>query len=1058
VSTRSATSEPGAEEPPRRPGLSCVYCAGHHESASEVRACWERSRASALPGLLTPETEAEAGRGDEPDESRSRQRVGSAIPRPARPPEDQGRAGGHTDRGPARRERPENPADIWLGAPPPLLGRSVVIGPGQEPPAAWRQCDRATEGLEELEAAWRERRPLVITLEEDQPFGEPSRRGSAPREAAEDEVENRPVWSLSPGFAFSSERRIHASFANAIDARAACLRWPLAEEAIGLGARAATSGGDVILPDNSLAYCDGGPLGWLGPIDGVPVIPRIALASGSLIPFGVNRTDATLAPDQLAAVLHEGGAARIIAPAGSGKTRVLTERARHLLRAWHLPARALTLVAFNKRAAEEMVERTADLAELDVRTLNSLGLQIISSSERVATIDEAAVRSILDSLVDLPHRANTDPAAAWIEALSAVRLGLRPPAVVEAEFGGDVDGLREVFEAYRQVLGARHLVDFDEQIYRAIEILLVDPAARRRARGAGRVLLVDEFQDLTPAHLLLIRLLAGPEGAVFGVGDDDQTIYGYSGASPEWLIDYRSYFRTAGSHCLEVNYRCPVRVVEAARTLLTHNGRRVEKLIVAAPDRLSSEEELEVRTEQDELGATLETVAGLIATGVGPAEIAVLSRVNVSLAPVQVGLVHAQIPVRPAIDLSYLSRNGVQAALGWLRLAVAEDGRLSASDLALAARRPSRALSPKVVEWIAEQHGMSGLRKLAGRLKARDRDKVLDFVAGLEAVRGAARSGSTVAVLGAVRDEIGLGRAMELLEASRRRLDRSAQTDDLAALLALGALHPEPEGFEAWLRESLSEPGSKNGVVLSSIHRVKGREWPHVILHGVSTGLMPHRLAEDVEEERRIFHVGLTRGSETVHVVAGMPASPFLAELFEPAGAIAPSQDQPPALGPTRRSTGPRHRVVSRSAPSEPAVVAVVGLVFDHGGHRYTVRSVGEDSVTATLGRATVHLRYGELVSLEGRLSRLCRPSPSPEVIDRVREALRSWRADRARAEAKPAYVYLSDRTLEALCTAQPSSLAALASVKGIGPSKLDAYGEELLALIAHSSGEAESG
>ena len=310
---------------------------------------------------------------------------------------------------------------------------------------------------------------------------------------------------------------------------------------------------------------------------GRPWSPGWRSLAGSLVPFGANVTDAALAPDQLEAVVHPGGAARIIAPAGSGKTRVLTERARHLLRRWRLPGRAVTLVAYNKRAADEMRERTPDLPDLQVRTLNSLGLSIVTRSAPVTTIDESEVRRILDGLVDLPRRANTDPAVAWIEALSAVRLGPQAPAEVEAEFGGDVDGLPEVFDRYRRLLADRRLVDFDEQVYRAIEVLLTDPAARRAARPSCRALLVDEFQDLTPAHLLLVRLLAGPEGAVFGVGDDDQTIYGYSGASPEWLIDFRRFFPTAGEHPLHVNYRCPVSVVEAARTLLTHNQRRVPK-------------------------------------------------------------------------------------------------------------------------------------------------------------------------------------------------------------------------------------------------------------------------------------------------------------------------------------------------------------------------------------------------------------------------------------------------------------------------------------------------
>ena len=904
------------------PTVACIYCGGRHARVVDVRACWERSQ-----------------QGDVPD----------ASP----PPVAQG----------------EGAVGAGWG---PLLGRSVVVRPGQAPPDAWSGCDRAAPDVDELEEAWRQRRPLVIEV---------------PVEPPGDEIERRPVLSLPPSFAFAGERLAHATFANAVDARSATLRWRWADEAVRLGA---TAGGpaDVVLPDGRPALCDGGPLEWRADMAGAAVVPRVALLAGSLVPYGTNETEAALAPDQLAAVTHAGGAARIIAPAGSGKTRVLTERARHLLRRWNLPGRAVTLVAFNRRAAEEMTERTPDLPELQVRTLNALGLSLVNRSGLASTIEERDVRSILDSLVALPRRANTDPAAAWIEALSAVRLGLQDPAAVEAEFGGDVDGLPEVFERYRAVLADRGVLDFDEQVYRSIEILLTDPAARRSARASCRLLLVDEFQDLTPAHLLLIRLLAGPDGAVFGVGDDDQTIYGFSGASPEWLIGYRRFFPTAGERALEVNYRCPVPVVEAARTLLSHNRRRVAKTIVAPPGRSSSGTELEVVSEGDALASTVATVESLIGGGAAPRDVAVLTRVNASLAPVQVALGHHGVPVRAAVDESYLSRGGVQASLAWLRLAVSGAQRLKGADIAFAARRPSRALSPRVIEWMGEQRGVAGLERLATRVGARDEQKVLAFAADVAMVQDAASSGTTADVLRAVRDRVGLDQAMQLLEGSRRRLDRSAQTDDLDALVALAALHPDPGGFESWLRRSLRRPGDVEGVMLATIHSVKGREWPHVVAHDVSAGLLPHRLAADVEEERRVFHVALTRGSASVTVVGGQAPSPFLAEL-------------------TEEWTPSRAPVAQRPARALAAV----------GGGEPPARS-------------------GPAVP------------PAGAAVDRARDALRAWRSERARAERKPAYVYLNDETLEAIAAAMPSSATGLSRIKGIGPAKLEAYGDDILALL----------
>ena len=130
--------------------------------------------------------------------------------------------------------------------------------------------------------------------------------------------------------------------------------------------------------------------------------------------------------------------------------------------------------------------------------------------------------------------------------------------------------------------GSRGVVDFDEQVLLAIELLLGDGAFRRAQQARHRHLLVDEFQDLTPAHVLLIRLLSTPRFDVFGVGDDDQVIYGHAGASPRFLTDFGRYFPAAAEHALEVNYRCPPAVVDAASHLLTRNRVRVVKQVRAA--------------------------------------------------------------------------------------------------------------------------------------------------------------------------------------------------------------------------------------------------------------------------------------------------------------------------------------------------------------------------------------------------------------------------------------------------------------------------------------------
>ncbi|HYA67442.1 MAG TPA: ATP-dependent DNA helicase UvrD2, partial [Acidimicrobiales bacterium] len=788
------------------------------------------------------------------------------------------------------------------------------------------------------------------------------------------------------------------------------------------------------------------------------VVHRISLEHGAIGTIGGNDpTGVALAADQLAAVAEPSAGARIIAPAGSGKTRVLTERARLLLGRWGLPAAAIAMVAFNTRAADEMRERLSDVPDVRVRTVNALGLRLSGSP---STIDEAEVRRLLGGLVTFPKRAETDPMAPWIEALGRVRLGLRDPADVEGELP-DVSGLDHVARAYRARLADRGVVDFDEQVTGAIERLLGDPVFRQRSQRYARVLLVDEFQDLTPAHLLLIRLLSGPAGSVFAVGDDDQTIYGYAGATPRWLVEFGRWFPGAAEHALEVNYRCPAPVVTAASNLLTRNRVRVAKTILAARPGGGAESTLAtafppalsiLAGDAGPATRTADRVLRLVDSGAAPADVAVLSRVNASLAPVQVLLRARGLPVQGGVDHRFLRRGGVRAALAWLAVATAPEGALPATELRESARRPKRAMSASLLDLVSKKTSIAALYALADWLdekgNAREATRVRNLAGDIGLARSAAALGTTAAVLDVLRTRIGDGG----LDASAGALDQwsrgagAAHGDDLAALAELGDLEPDPSRFPAWLGEQLLSPGQPGGVTLASIHAVKGREWPHVVMHHATNGLLPHRLSEDLEEERRVFHVALTRCRLSASIVPGSPPSPFLLELGEP----VPS-DQ--GLGPSapRRTPERRTRATQPKRPDArrtEVLVASAGSRFTHGGHEHRVVEIAGDGAVSVLGEgpATTTTRFGTTVTVAGRAMVLAHPR-FPDAWNR----LRKWRTQRA--AGKPAYVVFDDETLGVVATTLPTTEAGLLGISGIGPVKLETYGDDLIDLAEELRG-----
>ena len=238
--------------------------------------------------------------------------------------------------------------------------------------------------------------------------------------------------------------------------------------------------------------------------------------------------------------------------------------------------------------------------------------------------------------------------APYLEALSAIRLQLMEPAVAEGIFP-DAAGIGDGFDRYRAALVQAGALDFDEQIYRAIEILVTQPDARETARTRCRALLVDEFQDLNPAHLLLLRLLSAPGFDCFGVGDDDQVLYGYSGATPKFLIDFSDYFPGATPYALETNYRCPPAVVDGASSLLSYCSERIPKVIRSARarrrrrrtvcDPSPADGLVMLQDPQDQLATTTVRVIGeWLTAGHDPTDMAVLARVNSALLPVLVGL------------------------------------------------------------------------------------------------------------------------------------------------------------------------------------------------------------------------------------------------------------------------------------------------------------------------------------------------------------------------------------------------------------------------------------
>ncbi|MET9084635.1 ATP-dependent DNA helicase UvrD2 [Streptomyces sp. NPDC004237] len=719
-----------------------------------------------------------------------------------------------------------------------------------------------------------------------------------------------------------------------------------------------------------------------------------AATHSSLFPQAPESADAVLEgldPEQreVATALH--GPVCVLAGAGTGKTRAITHRIAYGVRAGILQPSSVLAVTFTNRAAGEMRGRLRQLGAQGVqaRTFHSAALR------QLQFFWPKAIGGSLPRLVDRKIQLVADAAAAcrirldrgelrdvtaeieWSKVTQTVPADYAP-AVVKAgrESPRDPAEIAQIYSVYEDLKRDRAVIDFEDVLLLTVAVLQDRHDIADQVRAQYQHFVVDEYQDVSPLQQRLLELWLGDRDSLCVVGDASQTIYSFTGATPDHLLDFRTRHPGATVVKLVRDYRSTPQVVHLANGLLAQaRGRAADHRLELVSQRPAGPEPVhtEYTDEPAEAEGAARRIRELVDSGVPAAEIAVLFRTNAQSETYEQALADAGVPYQLRGAERFFDRPEVRKAGVALRAAA----RFGGNDALL----DDTVDLPSQVRAVLSGEGWTTTPP-AGSGAVRERWESLAALVNLAQDVAAARPAATLA-------------------------DFVAELDE---------------------RANAQHAPTVQGVTLASLHSAKGLEWDAVFLVGVAEGMMPITYAktdEQIEEERRLLYVGVTRARERLYVSWSLSRTPGGRPNRRPSRFL--DGLRPGSTGTVGRGGGAGTGGVERGFSGGPGQVAP----------RRTQRTPARCRVC---GRTLTDAGEMKLMRCDG--------CPS-DMDEGLYERLREWRADQARLSGQPAFCVFTDRTLMAIAESAPDDDRELARIPGVGMRKLNRYGADVLAICA---------
>ncbi|MER5772706.1 ATP-dependent DNA helicase UvrD2 [Streptomyces sp. NPDC002039] len=707
-----------------------------------------------------------------------------------------------------------------------------------------------------------------------------------------------------------------------------------------------------------------------------------AATHSSSFPAEADSADAVLQgldPEQREVATTLRGPVCVLAGAGTGKTRAITHRIAYGVRSGQLMPASVLAVTFTNRAAGEMRGRLRTLGAggVQARTFHSAALRQLQYfwpkavggdvprllERKIQFVAEAGSRCRVR--LDRGELRDVTGEIEWAKVTQTVPADY-PAAVLKAgrEAPRDTAEIAQIYGTYEQLKRDRNMIDFEDVLLLTVGILQDRHDIAEQIRTQYQHFVVDEYQDVSPLQQRLLDLWLGDRDSLCVVGDASQTIYSFTGATPDHLLNFRTKYPQATLVKLIRDYRSTPQVVHLANGLLNQaKGRAAEHRLELISQREVGPDP--VYAEYPDEPAEAEGVAGrvrdLIAAGVPAGEIAVLYRINAQSEVYEQALADAGVPYQLRGAERFFERAEVQKAILALRGAARSGGNDPLLDDVVELGSQVRAVLSST-GWTAEPPAGSG----------------------------------------AVRDQ------WESVAALVRLAEDFARSRPGAGLSELTVELDE--------RKAAQHAPTVQGVTLASLHAAKGLEWDAVFLVGLTDGMMPITYAktdEQVEEERRLLYVGVTRARLHLTLSWALSRAPGGRASRRPSRFL--NGLRPGSAVPGSRNGAAAERAPRKRGPRGPVLCRVCGKTLTEAGELKLMR---------------------------------CEDCPS-DMDEGLYERLREWRAIQSKQQGLPGYCVFTDKTLMAIAEAAPSEAGELSMISGVGGRKLERYGVDVLAICA---------